>query len=89
MRTSRPWLVVAPEFDEVHPERDDERHVPLQAARRADTETRAHEEAQIEPADVHQQSFQDVCVPSQMRPTHRPGLIEMRIGPFQPFSALP
>ena len=73
----------AAEVRQARPQRDDHGQTPLEAARRANTEACPHEEPQIESADVDEQSFQDVRVTPQMRPTQTTGLIEMRIRPFQ------
>ena len=48
-----------------------------------------HEQPQIEAADVHEQPFQDVGMPAQMHAAHAAGVIEMGVGPFQPFAPLP
>ena len=79
----------AAEVRQARPQRDDHGQTPLEAARRANTEACPHEEPQIESADVDEQSFQDVRVTPQMRPTQTTGLIEMRIRPFQVLAASP
>ena len=62
---------VGPEAEDARPHRNNEdrdrRQVSLQAAGRADATQGAHEEAQVEPADVDAQPFQDIRVPPQMR----------------------
>ena len=61
---------VGPEAEDARPHRNNEdrdrRPVSLQAAGRADATQGAHEEAQVEPADVDAQPFQDSRVPPQM-----------------------
>ena len=48
-----------------------------------------HEYPEIEAADMHEQALQDVGMPAQMRPAHPPGLVEMRVGPFEQLAPLP
>ena len=62
---------------------------PLQAPRRAHAEARPHQQAQVEPADVHQEPLEDVLMPAQVRPPHRPGLKRVREGPFEQLPTRP
>ena len=39
-------------------------------------------QAQIERADVNQQSLENVLVPAQMRPSHSTGIVAMREAPL-------
>ena len=78
---------VGPEAEDARPHRNNEdgdrRQVSLQAAGRADATQGAHEEAQIEPADVDAQPFQDIRAPPQMCAAHPTGVVEMRVRAFQ------
>ena len=49
----------------------------------------AHEGAQVEPADVDAQPFQDIRVPPQMRAAHPTGVVELRVRAFQSLSPAP
>ena len=84
---------VGPEAEDAHPHRNNEdrdrRPVSLQAAGRADATQGAHEEAQVEPADVDAQPFQDSRVPPQMRAAHPTGVVEMRVRAFQSLTPAP
>ena len=46
-----------------------------------DAEECLYGEPEVGAADVDEQPFQDGCVAQQVRPSHAPGLIEMRIWP--------
>ena len=82
-----------PEAADARPHRNNEdrdrRQVSLQAAGRADATPGAHEEAQVEPADVDAQPFQDIRVPPQMRAAHPTGVVEMRVRAFQSLTPAP
>ncbi len=84
---------VGPEAEDARPHRNNEdrdrRQVSLQAAGRADATQGAHEEAQVEPADVDAQPFQDIRVPPQMRAAHPTGVVEMRVRAFQSLTPAP
>ena len=84
---------VGPEAEDARPHRNnadrDRRQVSLQAAGRADATQGAHEEAQVEPADVDAQPFQDIRVPPQMRAAHPTGVVEMRVRAFQSLTPAP
>jgi hypothetical protein len=75
------------------PAHDDEHHEcgesALQAPWRADAADRPHEETQIEAADAHQQSLEDVGVSAEMRASQAAGLVEMRAGAFEALAAPP
>ena len=60
---------------------------PLQAPRCADANQVPHEEPEIEPAHVDQQSLQYVRVAAEVHAAHAARLVEMRDGPLQPFAA--
>jgi len=83
---------VTPEVGHVR-QRDDEgelrRQPPLQASWRPDADEGPHQESQIEAADVHEQTLQDVRVAPEMCPSHAAGLVEMRVRPFQAFTPSP
>src|SRR5688572_4948408 len=83
---------VTPEFD-VRPPRNDageqRRQPPLQAPWGADADEGPHHEAQVEAAAVDEESFQDVRVASQVRASHRAGLVEMRIRALQALATAP
>jgi len=61
----------------------------LEAARRADTDHRAHEQPEIEGAGMDQQSFSNVRVPAEMHAAHPAGFIEMGKRSFQALPAEP
>ena len=61
----------------------------LEAPRRTDARQLPHEQPEVEATDVHEQAFEDIGMAAQMHPAHAPGLVEMRVGPFHPFAALP
>src|SRR4051812_41882747 len=86
-RVTSGWCLVTPQVNDQRPQRRDKgdecRQPPLQAARRAEADNRPHQEAEIEAADVHEQALQDVRVPPQMRASHPPGFVKMRIRAFQ------
>ena len=46
-----------------------------------------HEQSEIEAADVDQQPLANVGVPTQEHATHATGLVEVRDGTFQTFTA--
>ena len=56
------------ERPEHHDDGHDGRKPPLEPSRRAHTDQRPHEKAQVEATRVDQQSFEDVVVAAQMRP---------------------
>ena len=58
----------------------------VQAPRRAHVRQVRHEQAQVEAADLDERRFQDDGMPAQMHAPHPAGLVEMRVGPFQPFA---
>ena len=68
---------------------EDSRRTALQAPRRANARQLPHEQPEVEATDVHEQAFEDIGMAAQMHPAHAPGLVEMRVGPFHPFAALP
>ena len=49
----------------------------------------AHQEPEIEAADVHEQPLQNVRVAAEMRAPHAPGLVEMRVRAFQVLAPSP
>ena len=65
------------------------RRAALEAPRRTDARQLPHEQPEVEATDVHEQAFEDIGMAAQMHPAHAPGLVEMRVGPFHPFAALP
>ena len=65
------------------------RRAALEASRPAHSRQVPHEQPQVDAADLHEQPFQDVGMPAQMDAAHPAGLVEMRVGPFQPFAPLP
>ena len=88
------WRVErAPAVDETCPQRDDDRqdrhHASLEAARRAHPDQRAHEQAQVERPRVDEQSLEDVGMPSQVRPSHAAGVVQMHVRPFEVLAPSP
>src|SRR5574339_754095 len=78
---------VAPATGDDGDERRDHRaETALKPARRADAEERAHQEAQVEAADVYEEALRDVRVAPQVRAAHPAGLVEMGVGPLQVFA---
>ena len=65
------------------------RRAALEAPRRTDARQLPHEQPEVGATDVHEQAFEDIGMAAQMHPAHAPGLVEMRVGPFHPFAALP
>ena len=61
----------------------------VEAPRRADARQLPHEQPEIEAADMHEHTLQDVGLPAQMRAAHPPGRVEMRVGTFEPLAPLP
>ena len=53
-----------------------------EAARRPDARQPAHEQAQIQTADLHEEALEDVGVTPQMHAAQSPGLVEMSVGAF-------
>ena len=49
----------------------------------------AEDQAQIERADVNQQSLENVLMPAQMGPSHSTGIVAMREASLDQFTALP
>jgi hypothetical protein len=49
----------------------------------------AEDQAQIERADMKQQSLEDVLMPAQMGPSHSTGIVAMREASLDQFAALP
>ena len=86
-------LTVAPEVAETGPQREDERqdgrHAPLEPARRAHADQGPHEQAQVAGPRVDEQSFEDVGMPSQVRPSHAAGVVQMRVRPFEVLAPSP
>ena len=68
---------------------DRRREPALTAPRRADPGERPEQQTEIESADMDQEPFENVGMAAQMGAPHAPGFIEMRVGAFQPFAALP
>ena len=66
-----------------------DRRAALEAPRRAYARQVPHEQSEIDAADLDEQPFQDVGMPAQMHTARPAGLVEMRVGPFQPFAPLP
>ena len=67
---------------------DSRRRAALEAPRCAHARQLPHQEPEIEAADVHEQTFQDIGMPAQMHAAHPAGLVEMGVGPFQELAAL-
>ena len=61
---------------------------PWRLRRCANPRQLPHEQPEIEAADMHEHTLQDVGMPAQMHPAHAPDFVEMRIGAFEPFTAL-
>jgi hypothetical protein len=61
----------------------------LDAARGAHAEARAHQQAEIAGARLHQHAFQDVGMAAQMHAPHASRPIEMRKRSLEPFASLP
>ena len=61
----------------------DGRRTALQAARGADAGQLPHEQPEIEAAHVHEDTLQDVGMVPQMHAAQPPGLVEMRVRPFE------
>src|SRR5215210_7536967 len=70
-----------------HDEGDERRQLSLQTTRCADADEGPHQESEIEAADVYEEPFQDVRVPTQMRAPQAAGLVEMRIRALQSFAS--
>ena len=75
-------------------ERDDQggerrRRVALEAPRRAHAGQLAQEQPEVEPADVNEQTLENVGVSTQVHAAHPARLVEMRVGAFEPLAALP
>lgn len=68
------------------PRQDDGRAV-LQAARRAHAHEQTHQEPEIEGAEMHEHSLEDVDVPPQVRAPHRPGVVGVRKRALQELAA--
>ena len=64
------------------------RRAALEAPRCANARQLPHEQPEIEPAGVHEHALQDVGMSAQVHASHAPGVVEMRIGAFEPFTAL-
>src|SRR4051794_7219695 len=64
------------------------RYAALEATRCADADEGAHQQSQVEAANVDEEPLQDVRVAAQVRAPHRPGLVEMRVRTFQSLTAL-
>ena len=75
------------------PERHEDGHAgrkpPLEPSRRAHTDQRPPEQAQVAATRVDQQSCEEVVVAAQMRPAHPAGVIAMRIRSFQSLATAP
>ena len=67
---------------------DEGAHATLEAARGPEARQMAHEQSQIQTADVHQQAPEDVPMAAQMEPAQSAGFVEMRVGRFKSFAAL-
>ena len=61
----------------------------LEAPRCAHARQLPHQQPEIEAADVHEQTFQDIGMPAQMHVAHPAGRVEVGVGPFQKLAALP
>ena len=61
----------------------------LEAAWRAHPDQRSHEQAQVERPCVDEQSLEDVGMPSQVRPSHAAGVVQMRVRPFEVLAPSP
>ena len=57
--------------------------------RGADAGQLPHEQPEIEAAHVHEHTLQDVGMVPQMHAAQPPGLVEVRVGPFEQLAALP
>ena len=57
---------------------DEGAHATLEAARGPEARRMAHEQSQIQTADVHQQAPEDVRMAAQMEPAQSAGFVEMR-----------
>ena len=68
---------------------DEGARAALEAARRAGAGQVAHEEPQVEAADLHEQTLQDVSVAALVQAAHPVSLIELGVGAFQSLTALP
>lgn len=63
------------------------RDAPLQAPGLPDADEGAHQESEVEAGRMHDQSFEDVLMTSQMRPPHAARLVQARIRPLEQFAA--
>ena len=61
----------------------------LQAPRGSHSELLSQNQAQVERRDVQQQPLQDVPMPSQVRPPHSAGVVDVRETSLQQLSPLP
>jgi hypothetical protein len=59
------------------------RRATLDAPRRAYLGQLPQEQPEVEPADMYEQTLEDVGVSPQMHATHPARLVEMRVGAFQ------
>ena len=64
------------------------RSAALEAARCPDAGQFAHEQTQIRPADLHEQSLEHVGMAAQMHAPQSSRFVEMGVGTFEPFAAL-
>ena len=65
------------------------RGAALEAPRGAHARQLAHEQPEIKPAGVHEHALQDVGMAAQVHAAQSSGFVEVRIGAFEPFAALP
>ena len=60
----------------------------LQPARRPETHCPAHHKAQVEPGQVNQEPFQNVCVTTKVCATHPAGVVAVGEAALRQFSTL-
>src|SRR5260370_42283513 len=85
-------LGVAPQADDVGPERGEERHdrgpAPLQTAWRTDAEERSHQDSQVEATGGDAQPVQDVSVCAQIGSSHAAAFLGEGIGSVDALAAV-
>ena len=63
--------------EEADQDGDTRRRAALEAPRCADARQLPHEQPEIEPAHLHEQTFEDIGMAAQMHPAHAPGFVQM------------
>src|SRR6476646_2321502 len=83
---------LAPEARDCRPyapyQPNNEREQPLQPPRLADSDHLAHDQAQVEPPDVDQETLGDVVATFEVRASHAAGLVAVGEGAFDQLATL-